>query len=54
MLTTTDIELCTPGETSECGCKWGRHPIYGDVVIEQCELHAAALHEAEEKDREHR
>lgn len=25
---------------SDCGCKWDRHPIYGDIVVEQCADHA--------------
>lgn len=25
-----------------CGCVWGKHPDYGDIVVEQCAEHAAA------------
>lgn len=26
---------------SDCGCVWGQHPDYGDIVLEQCADHAA-------------
>lgn len=25
----------------DCGCVWGKHPDYGDIVTEQCAEHAA-------------
>ncbi len=25
-----------------CGCTWGRHPAFGDMVIDQCAEHAGA------------